>query len=246
MAETITRDIFVRTRGMPEIIDYVQGTNAVPIIFTFRDWTVPSGAEARIFVKKPSRKEVYNEASISGNTVTVNPTTQMFAEYGEQAGQLEILSGGKVLQSFLLVFRVEKSVIYGSSIKSTDEYSIIDQLIIDAREAVKNAGTAISAANTAASNANQAKEDANTAASAANSAASSANTAAGKANSATSAANNAASAAEQAKEDADAAAQRANDAAAACESILDGTDYSIFNDRITKLEELIGNVIATE
>ena len=246
MAEVINVDITVRDRGIPETIDYVQGTNAVPIVFTFRDWTVPSGAEARIFVKKPSGKEVYNEASISGNTVTVNPTTQMFAEYGEQAGQLEILSGGKVLQSFLLVFRVEKSVIYGSSIKSTDEYSIIDQLIIDAREAVENAGTAISAANTAASNANQAKEDANTAASAANSAASSANTAAGKANSATSAANNAASAANQAKEDADAAAQRANDAAAACESILDGTDYSIFNDRITKLEELIGNVIATE
>lgn len=246
MAETITRDIFVRTRGMPEIIDYVQGTNAVPIIFTFRDWTVPSGAEARIFIKKPSGKEVYNEASISGNTVTVNPTTQMFAEAGMQAGQLEILSGGKVLQSFLLAFRVEKSVIYGSSIQSTNEYSIIDQLIADAREAVSGANNAADTANTAAGSANTAAGKANTAASSANTAASSANTAAGKANSATSAANNAASAANQAKEDADAAAQRANDAAAACESILDGTDYSIFNDRITKLEELIGNVIATE
>lgn len=246
MAETITRDIFVRTRGMPVIIDYVQGTNAVPIIFTFRDWTVPSGAEARIFVKKPSGKEVYNEASISGNTVTVNPTTQMFAESRLQEGQIQILSGDDILATFLIVFRIEKNIISESAVESSNEYGILDGLIEEARAAVTSANNAAQSASTAAGAANTAAGNANIAASAANSAASSANTAAGKANSATSAANNAASAANQAKEDADAAAQRANDAAAACESILDGTDYSIFNDRITKLEELIGNVIATE
>ncbi len=246
MTEAITRDITVRSRGMPEIIDYVQGTNAVPIIFTFRDWTVPSGAEARIFVKKPSGKEVYNEASISGNTVTVNPTTQMFAESGLQEGQIQILSGDDILATFLIVFRIEKNIISESAVESSNEYGILDGLIEEARAAVTSANNAAQSASTAAGAANTAAGNANIAASAANSAASSANTAAGKANSATSAANNAASAANQAKEDADAAAQRANDAAAACESILDGTDYSIFNDRITKLEELIGNVIATE
>lgn len=239
MAEVINVNITVRDRGIPETIDYVQGTNAVPIIFTFRDWTVPSGAEARIFVKKPSGKEVYNAATISGNTVTVNPTTQMFAEYGEQAGQLEILSGGKVLQSFLLIFRIEKSIIYESNIESTNEYSIIDQLIIDAREAVKNAKDAVSSANTAAGNANDATEAANTAAGNADNAKEAANTAA-------EAANRAASEADQAKADAAAAAQRANEAAAACESILDGTGYTEFNDRIATLETLIKNVLATE
>lgn len=246
MTEAITRDITVRSRGMPEIIDYVQGTNAVPIIFTFRDWTVPSGAEARIFVKKPSGKEVYNAASISENAVTVNPTTQMFAESGLQEGQIQILSGDDILATFLIVFRIEKNIISESAVESSNEYGILDGLIEEARAAVTSANNAAQSASTAAGAANTAAGNANIAASAANSAASSANTAAGKANSATSAANNAASAANQAKEDADAAAQRANDAAAACESILDGTDYSIFNDRITKLEELIGNVIATE
>lgn len=246
MAEVINVNITVRDRGIPETIDYVQGTNAVPIIFTFRDWTVPSGAEARIFVKKPSGKEVYNAATISGNTVTVNPTTQMFAEYGEQAGQLEILSGGKVLQSFLLIFRIEKSIIYESNIESTNEYSIIDQLIIDAREAVKNANDAVSSANTAAGNANDATEAANTAANAANTAAGNADNAKEAANTAAEAANQAASEADQAKADAAAAAQRANEAAAACESILDGTGYTEFNDRIATLETLIKSVLATE
>lgn len=246
MAEVINVDITVRDRGIPETIDYVQGTNAVPIVFTFWDWTVPSGAEARIFVKKPSGKEVYNEAVISGNTVTVNPTTQMFAEYGEQAGQLEILSGGKVLQSFLLVFRVEKSIIYGSSIQSTNEYSIIDQLIEEAREAVTGVNNAVDAANTAASSANTAAGKANTAAGSANTAASSANTAAGKADSAASAANTAASAANQAKADADAAAERANKAAQACEDIASGDGWTEIQEQIDEIKSLLANVIATE
>lgn len=149
MTEAITRDITVRSRGMPEIIDYVQGTNAVPILFTFRDWTVPSGAEARIFVKKPSGKEVYNGATISGNTVTVNPTTQMFAEAGLQEGQIQILSGEKILATFLIVFRVERNLISESAVESSDEYGPLDQLIADIQ------GYAQSAANSA-----QAAEDA--------------------------------------------------------------------------------------
>ena len=47
MADEIIRDIFVRNRGLPVRIDYVQGTNAVPLKFQFRDYTVPSGAAAR-------------------------------------------------------------------------------------------------------------------------------------------------------------------------------------------------------
>ena len=111
MADEIIRDIFVRNRGLPVQIDYVQGTNAVPLKFQFRDYTVPSGAAARIYVKKPSGKEVYNSASLSGNTVTVQPTTQMFAEAGEQEGQLQLTSGQKLLVTFPILFLVERNLI---------------------------------------------------------------------------------------------------------------------------------------
>ena len=136
MADEIIRDIFVRNRGLPVRIDYVQGTNAVPLKFQFRDYTVPSGAAARIYVKKPSGKEVYNSASLSGNTVTVQPTTQMFAEAGEQEGQLQLTSGQKLLVTFPILFRVERNLISESAVESTDEYGVLLQLIGDAEKAV--------------------------------------------------------------------------------------------------------------
>ena len=238
---------------MPETIDYVQGTNAVPIVFTFRDWTVPFGAEARIFVKKPSGKEVYNAAAVSGNTVTVTPTTQMFAESGVQEGQIQILSGEDILVTFLIAFRVEKNIISGSAVESSNEYGLLDQLIEEAREAVTGVNNAVDAANTAADTANTAAGAANTAAGSANTAASSANTAAGKANTAAGAANQAAgaantatSAANQAKADADAAAERANKAAEACEDIAGGTGLTQIQEQIDEIKTLLANVITTE
>ena len=111
MADEIMRDIFIKDRWLPVQIDYVQGTNAVPLKFQFRDYAIPSGAAARIYVKKPSGKEVYNSASLSGNTVTVQPTTQMFAEAGEQEGQLQLTSGQKILVTFPILFRVERNLI---------------------------------------------------------------------------------------------------------------------------------------
>lgn len=239
MPEEITRDILVRSRGMPEIIDYVQGTNTIPFVFSIQDWTIPSGAEARIYIKKPSGKEVYNSASISGNTVTVKPTTQMFAEAGLQEGQIEILSGENILATFLMVFRVERNIISESAIESSNEYGILDGLIQEARAVVESADSAAKSAATAAGKANSAAEEANAAAG-------SASTAAGKADSAASAANTAATAANQAKTDADTAAQRANDAARACEEIADGTGYTEIEKRVYALEELMKNVLATE
>ena len=48
MADEIMRDIFIKDRWLPVQIDYVQGTNAVPLKFQFRDYAIPSGAAARI------------------------------------------------------------------------------------------------------------------------------------------------------------------------------------------------------
>lgn len=130
MADEIMRDIFIKDRWLPVQIDYVQGTNAVPLKFQFRDYAIPSGAAARIYVKKPSGKEVYNSASLSGNTVTVQPTTQMFAEAGEQEGQLQLTSGQKILVTFPILFRVERNLISESAVESTDEYGVLLQLCL--------------------------------------------------------------------------------------------------------------------
>lgn len=139
---SIERILFFERTDTTPPIHVVQYTNAIPLIFTIKDWEIPSGAEARIFIKKPSGLEVYTTASISGETITVNPTTQMYAESGKQFGQLQIIKGETVQASFLLPFDIEPSIIAESAIESTNEYTIIDQLIIDAQAAVATANEA--------------------------------------------------------------------------------------------------------
>lgn len=164
----------VRTR-----IEYVQGTNSIPIILQVVDWEIPEASEARIYVKKPSGKEVYNSAEVSGNEVTIQPTTQMFVEFGRQLGQVQIVNGDDIAATFLLEFEIEKNLAFESSaVESSDEYGILDDLIKQAQTAISDtqaattqAKAATSAANNAAATANKAANGADTAATAANNAA---------------------------------------------------------------------------
>lgn len=111
--------------------------------------------------------------------------------------------------------------------ESSNEFALLDQLIIQAQEAIGDAGEAASAANTAAGAANDAKNAANTAAGAANAAATAANTAKDAANTAAGAANAAAGAANTAAGAANTAADRANQAAEDAEAVLDGAVTSV-------------------
>lgn len=238
MTDEIVRDIFVRNRGLPVQIDYVQGTNAVPLKFQFRDYTVPTGATVRLYIKKTSGKEVYNNASLVDNTATIQPTTQMFAEVGEQEGQLQLTSGQKILVTFPILFRVERNLISESAVESTDEYGALVKLIGDAEKAVESANGAAGKANTAAGKAEEAAGTAGTAGTKAEKAAEAANTAAGDANSAATTANNAATAANQSKTNADAAATRAN---AAAENV-EGLEVTDLVNRIKEMEEQMKQV----
>ena len=111
--------------------------------------------------------------------------------------------------------------------ESSNEFALLDQLIIQAQEVIGDAGEAASAANTAAGAANDAKNAANTAAGAANAAATAANTAKDAANTAAGAANAAAGAANTAAGAANTAADRANQAAEDAEAVLEGAVTSV-------------------
>lgn len=237
--ERIYKKINVTKKDLICRVSYVQGSNAIPIDFEILDFTIPSGAAANIYIKKPSGAQIYNSCIISGQVITVQPTTQMFAESGKQFGQLQILQGESIVESFLILFDVERSIVDDSAIESSDEFTALEdalnsiddaateaenavsaakQAVSDAQTAVKNANTAISEANTAASSANSAAESATNAASAANTAAEGANTAAQNANEKASAANS--------------AAEAANNAVDALEEALQGTvinDNSVSN-----------------
>lgn len=219
--------LFLERKDIPVKIDVVRNTNAIPISFHIADYQIPEGTEARIYLHKPSGAEVYNSAAIEENVVIVQPTMQMYAEEGEAIGQLQIIKDTTVAASFAIVFCIHKNIISDSAIESKDEFGILDTLINQAREEIKNAQNATSAANTAAESATTAANAANTGAEAATSAAESATTAADAANAGAEAATSAATSA-------NAAADRANEAAGNIEQAnIKPPAYSVSGESIT-------------
>lgn len=223
----INIELLLERNSIPVKINVVQNTNAIPISFHIADYQIPEGAEARIYLCKPSGAEVYNSAAIEENAVIVQPTMQMYAEEGEAIGQLQIIKDTTVAASFAIVFCIHKNIISDSAIESKDEFGILDTLINQAREEIKNAQNATSAANTAAESATTAANAANTGAEAATSAAESATTAADAANAGAEAATSAAMSA-------NAAADRANEAAGNIEQAnIKPLAYSVSGESIT-------------
>lgn len=166
--ENISIKLRVTNKGLTQVVDYVQGTNTIPIVFDIVDYNIPAGATANIYIKKPSSAQIYNSCSISGNEITVNPTTQMFAESGKQLGQLQILNGQKILESFLILFNVEESIVDTTAAESTDEFTALETALASIKESAESAANAVEQAE-------QALQDANTAITGANAAATNAN-----------------------------------------------------------------------
>lgn len=121
----IIRNMTLRSPGVV-VIDYVQGSNYIPIMVNIVDYTVPSNSKANLYLEKPSGKIIYNAVTISGNTIIITPTIQMFAEYGEQIGTVEILdSTNKVLATFPITFHVAKNETSHENLMSLNESDII-------------------------------------------------------------------------------------------------------------------------
>ena len=216
--------IYIKT-GIPIVIDCTQGSNGYEWEFSVKDYTLPPEAEARIYIKKPSGSEIYNDCQVEGNNIKVDVTNQMTAESGKIKAQLQIiLKPGTAdnVKPFIFWLDVQKNLISDSAIESKDEIGILDSLITEARNAIADTETATEEANTAAGAANTAANKANTAAGTANTAANKANTAADRANTAADEADTAAGAANTAANEANTAADRANQAAEAVESAVSG------------------------
>ena len=220
-------NIYAMRMSAPAVLQLQQGSNAIPMFFKFCDYVIPNGAETRLYVRKPSSLEVYVMGTIERNGAIFETTTQMTAEDGRCEGQIQIIKDSKILNSFLIYLDVAKSIISDSAIESKDEFGILDTLINQAREEIKNAQNATSAANNAAESATTAANAANTGAEAATSAAESATTAADAANAGAEAATSAATSA-------NAAADRANEAAGNIEQAnIKPLAYSVSGESIT-------------
>lgn len=153
-------------------IDYTKGSNAQNIEFEFVDYTIPVGARAFFYVRKPSGLIVYNQEEISGQKVIVKPTMQMTAEGGTNGATLAIMDGKKVLASFPIVFEIAQSYIDPDAVESTNEFDLVTQEVADAIAAAERAAGSVTEAaaeaKKAAGYSTQAQEQADRAEAAAN------------------------------------------------------------------------------
>lgn len=170
MPNQIIRDIYVTKDVLKNPIHYVRGTDLIPIVMRFCDFTIPSGATARIFVGKPDGNAVYTSATIDGNTVTIDVTEQMFVVLGLALMQVSIMDGDEELVTFAQPVMVEPNLKAGDFPESSTDITFLDDAIEQANEAVETAtaaaqkaATAVQNANTAISNANEAIADVNAA-----------------------------------------------------------------------------------
>ncbi|RGU89796.1 hypothetical protein DWW31_18255 [Clostridium sp. AF15-17LB] len=127
--QKICRDVYVLRKPIDDPIFYVQATNAVPIEFNFRDWTIPDGAIAKVYVTKPSGKATYDMATIIDNTVLVDVKDQTFSEYGTSSLQIQIVKDDDTLVTFDNPVIVDKNYVAGDVPASENQSNFIDEYL---------------------------------------------------------------------------------------------------------------------
>lgn len=113
------------TQKEPLVVEIPQTVNYPSIQFETADWDIPSGATAQIYVEKPSGALIFNAASVNGNIITVTPTTQMTAETGANKAQIQVVSGNRILKTFVFILKVFASIIDDSAVESQDEFTAL-------------------------------------------------------------------------------------------------------------------------
>lgn len=178
MPNQIERDVYVLQERVRNPIEYVRLTNALPIVFNFRDYDIPASATADVFVMLPDGTGTETAGSISENTVTVDVQKTMFSVLGWAVMQVKISSGEDDLVTFKQPVYVKENITEGDYPPSQNTGGFFDeaqealddvkeaseQAVESAQTAVENANQAVSDAQTAVSNAQEAAEAANEAA----------------------------------------------------------------------------------
>lgn len=142
MTNCIERDIFVLrdASSVAQPIEYIQGTNAVPILLHVRDYTIPSGSTAGVYVEWPSTKGEYDKSgvTIDGNDILVEPKDTLFSEVGKSKLQVCIVNGEDTLVTFAYPVMVKKNHVPGIATPSRNTSDFLDEYLANIEEKMKN------------------------------------------------------------------------------------------------------------
>lgn len=130
----IMREVYVQRIGITNPIPYTRATNAQDIQFRFCDFHIPEGAEAKVYVQKPSGKAVYNTALIQGDIVTIEVTTQMFSELGTSNIQLQLVKEERILVTFTQPVEVFQNYTEGDAMESQNESGFFGEFVKETGE----------------------------------------------------------------------------------------------------------------
>lgn len=131
----IYKEIYV-TRREPVQIEVTQRSNALPLTFYVKDWEIPDGATAAIYIEKPSGALIFNAAVTDDNCIVADMTTQMTAEPGINKGQIKVIKGESVLHSFLMKIIVHETIINDEAIESTDQFTALEEALAEVQNFV--------------------------------------------------------------------------------------------------------------
>ena len=101
-------------------INYVAGATEPDIQFQLTDYEIPSGATGRVYVGRSDGTFEYTVATISGNTVTVAPTSSMFSVKGAGAIQVTLYVGNEVVKNFAVPVYVHADLADDSAAAGSD------------------------------------------------------------------------------------------------------------------------------
>lgn len=161
MPNQIERDVYVLQERVRNPIEYVRLTNALPIVFNFRDYDIPASATADVFVMLPDGTGTETPGTISENTVTVDVQKTMFSVLGWAVMQVKISSGEDDLVTFKQPVYVKENITEGDYPPSQNTGGFFDEAqeaLDDVKEASEQASQAVESAQEAAEAANEAAQ----------------------------------------------------------------------------------------
>ena len=116
-------------------IPVVQGDTARTFRFILEDITLDGTEHARIYARKPSGAEIYDECDVIGsNEVIFTPETeQIFIETGIIQAEIRVAKGEKLITSYSFEFEVRQSTMRTGDIPSSDEFNVLERAIEEAK-----------------------------------------------------------------------------------------------------------------
>lgn len=122
------------TSGFVQPIKLVQYDATLPVgVFELvengQPFDIPAGTKAKVRLRKADGKGVYNDATVSGDTVQVVFTQQMTAAFGVGFLNIELIYDGGVKSSEPVQVVVLENAVQQGAIESADEFLTLDEIV---------------------------------------------------------------------------------------------------------------------